>query len=130
MIGTVVTDLIETTRANLERLGPETIDDVRRAGATIVRMSPGVFAEHEALKRFLKKHLYTHEKKLEMTREAERIIRELFEIYFANAAVMPAEFARRAAGDAAMRARAVADYIAGMTDRYAIAEHERLGGRA
>jgi dGTPase len=130
MIGTVVTDLIETTRTNLGRLRPQSIDDVRRAGEPIVRMSSGLHDRHEALKRFLKQHLYTHEKKLEMTREAGRIVRELFEIYTANVNAMPGEFAQRAAGDPASRARAVADYIAGMTDRYAIAEHERLRRRA
>ena len=131
MIGTVVTDLIETTRANLEGLQPESIDDVRQAGKPFVAMSTDIFDQHNALKRFLKQHLYTHEKKLEMTREAGRIVRELFEIYSGDASAMPAEFAERTADrEAADRARVVADYIAGMTDRFAIAEHRRLTGRA
>ncbi|MBT8109048.1 MAG: deoxyguanosinetriphosphate triphosphohydrolase [Gammaproteobacteria bacterium] len=128
MIGAVVTDLIETTRARLEKFGPASIDDVRRAGEPIVTMSAELFAEHNALKQFLKQHLYTHEKKLRMTRSAQRIVRELFAAYTADPKALPQEFAVPASeGNDNDRARTVADYIAGMTDRFAIAEHERLG---
>ncbi len=127
MIGTVVTDLVENTRANIEALGPESIDDVRKAGKALVGFSDKVYEQHVSLKRFLQKHLYSHEKKLEMTRRAQRIVRELFDLYSADASLLPAEFAERAEGrDQPGRARVVADYVAGMTDRYAIAEHERL----
>ncbi len=127
MIGRVVTDLIETTRANIEQASPGSIDDVRRAGRVLVSFSAGVDAQHAALKRFLYKHLYSHEKKLEMTDRAQRIIRELFDLYSSDTKHLPDEFAGRAAGlDDSGRARVVADYIAGMTDRFAIAEHERL----
>jgi dGTPase len=128
MIGTVVTDLIETTRANLERVKPQSIDDVRLAGAPIVGMSADLFKQHNALKQFLKQHLYMHEKKLEMTHAAQRIVRGLFATYTADVTALPPEFAAQAGdGDETGRARAIADYIAGMTDRFAIAEHERLG---
>ena len=131
MIGTVVTDVIETTRTNLQRYRPASIDDVRQAGMPLVAMSEAVGGQHRALKGFLKEHLYTHEKKLEMTRVAQQIVKALFEAYSADPAMMPPEYAApAAAGDDAERARVVADYIAGMTDRFAIAEHERLGGRA
>ena len=127
MIGTVVTDLVENTRANVEALGPASIDDVRKAGRALVAFSDEVYEQHVALKQFLQKHLYSHEKKLEMTRRAQRIVRELFDLYSADIGLLPAEFAGRAEGkDEAGRARVVADYVAGMTDRYAIAEHERL----
>jgi dGTPase len=126
MIGKVVSDLIETTSANIEALGPETISDVRAAGGPLVQMSEDVHEEHTSLKRFLNRHLYRHEKKLEMTHRAQAIVRELFELYTHDVSEMPDEFARRAGGrDEAARARVVADYIAGMTDRYAIAEHGR-----
>ena len=83
--------------------------------------------QDSSLKRFLNRHLYRHEKKLEMTRRAQRIVRELFDLYLGNVSLLPAEFAARAEGrDDEGRARVVADYVAGMTDRYAIAEHERL----
>ena len=127
MIGTVVTDLIENTRANLETAKPRSIDDVRQAGRVLVAMSDEVFQQHRALKRFLQQHLYSHEQKLEMTRKTQAIVAELFERFTADVQLMPKQFAEAAGGeDAAGRARIVADYIAGMTDRYAIAEHERI----
>lgn len=127
MINTVVTDLIETTRRNIDAARPVSIDDVRKAGKTLVAMSPDIHAQHVALKQFLNRHLYRHEKKLDMTQKAQTIIRELFELYMSDVSKMPAEFSAKASvGDAAGRARVVADYVAGMTDRFAIAEHERL----
>ena len=127
MIGAVVTDLIETTRANIATAMPQSIDDVRKQGKALVAFSDEVYEQHIALKRFLQKHLYSHEKKLEMTKRAQTIIRELFELYWANVQLLPDEFAERAANEGEPgRARVVADYVAGMTDRYAIAEHERL----
>jgi dGTPase len=82
-----------------------------------------------SLKRFLNKHLYRHEQKLEMTRRAQAIVQDLFNAYSGDVRLMPQEFAERAASlDQTMRARVIADYIAGMTDRYAIAAHEELAG--
>ena len=131
MIGTVVTDLIETSRARIEANKPSSIDDVRRAGEPLVAMSPELHEQHLALKRFLKIHLYSHERKLAMETRADRIVRELFEAYTTDTQRLPAEFAASAAPLAEVgRARVVADYIAGMTDRFAIAEHERLCGGA
>jgi dGTPase len=127
MIGTVVTDLVETSRANIAAAAPTTIDEVRKAGKPLVSFSDKIYEQHVALKRFLNEHLYSHEQKLEMTRRAQEIIRELFEFYMQDIDKLPDEFTRAAAGqDGAGRARVVADYVAGMTDRYAIAEHERL----
>lgn len=127
MIGTVVTDLIETTRANIEDAAPRSIEDVRRAGKVLVAFSPATHEQHVALKRFLHQHLYSHEKKLEMTERAQRTIRELFRLYTSDTSALPDEFAEQARGRSeAGQARVVADYIAGMTDRYAIAEHARL----
>ena len=131
MIGTVVNDLIDTTRQNLEAAGVRSIDDVRAAGKPLVSLSDDVLAQHLALKKFLNRHLYRHEQKLDMTRKAQAIVRDLFELYTGNLQQMPAEFADRAMPlDEAGRARVVADYIAGMTDRYAMAEHEKRIGNA
>lgn len=127
MIGTVVTNLVENTKANIDAAGPASIDDVRKAGRTLVALSPEVTEQHVSLKRFLHQHLYSHEKKLEMTRRAQTIVRELFDFYIVDPGRLPQEFAARAVGEeSAIQARVVADYIAGMTDRYAISEHERL----
>ncbi|MDH3338161.1 MAG: deoxyguanosinetriphosphate triphosphohydrolase [Gammaproteobacteria bacterium] len=129
MIGTVVTDLIETTQGKIDALGPQSIDDIRRAGKPLVAMSDEIHEQHVLLKRFLSRFLYSHEQKLEMTRRAQTIIRELFELYASDVQNMPTEFAERAAReDEADRARIIADYVAGMTDRYAISEHRRLIG--
>ncbi len=127
MIGAVVTDLIETTRANLESEQPGSIDDVRKADKVLVAMSDDILEQHRSLKRFLHKHLYSHEQKLEMTARVQGIVSDLFEMFLNDAELMPPQFASAAGqADSAGRARVVADYIAGMTDRYAIAEHERL----
>jgi len=129
MIETVVTDLIENTRRNLQADPPRSIEDVRKAPRPLLLLSDAIYAQHTELKRFLNKHLYSHEKKLAMTEQAQRIVRELFAAYNEEPQRMPAEFAARAsAADRAGQARVVADYIAGMTDRYAIAEHERVTG--
>ncbi len=129
MIDSVVTDLIETTERNIEASAPATIEDVRNAGRRLVGFSPGVDADHLALKRFLHEHLYGHERKLATMRRVQRVLEDLFAHYMSRTESMPAEFAD--AADAVpedRRARVVADYIAGMTDRFALAEHERLTG--
>ena len=129
MIGTVVTDLIEETRRNIEQLAPASIDDVRAAGKPLVSMSEPVYKQHVALKRFLNRHLYRHEKKIAMEQKVQLIIEELFAAYMNDVRLMPAEFGDAAAGlDKPQGARIVADYIAGMTDRYAIAAHESIAG--
>ena len=90
-------------------------------------MSEDIHAQHLSLKRFLHRHLYGHEQKLEMTRRAQGIVRDLFNAYTADVRCMSPDFAAQAEGlDGAARARVIADYIAGMTDRYAIAAHEAL----
>ena len=127
MIGTVVTDMIEETQRRIEASGVASIDDVRNADEPLVMMSPDIYEQHVSLKRFLNKHLYSHEQKLEMTRRAQAMVRELFEAYSDDPFLMPQQFAEKAASlDGADRARVIADYIAGMTDRYAIAAHEGL----
>ena len=129
MIGTVVTDLIEETQRQLDAIGVRSIDDVREAGKPLVNMSPEIYEQHVALKRFLHRHLYSHEQKLEMTRRAQRIIEDLFAAYSGDPSLMPAEFGDRAASlGENERARLIADYIAGMTDRFAIKAHEALSG--
>ena len=129
MIGTVVTDLIEETKRRIDEAGITSIEDVRSADGPLVNMSPPAYEQHLSLKRFLNKHLYRHEQKLEMTRRAQLIVEELFNAYSADVTLMPRQFSDRAASlDGADRARVIADYIAGMTDRYAIAAHEGLAG--
>lgn len=131
MINYVVTDLIETTATAIATAQPADIDAVRGHSRPLVGFSEAVAAEHRALKRFLLDRVYRHYRVLRMTNKADKVIRLLFDAFFERAELMPPEH-RDAARDTearvgvAGRARAVADYIAGMTDRYAIIEYERL----
>jgi dGTPase len=129
MINKVVTDLIDNTARRLESLAPRSIDDVRAQQGPVVVLSDDVLEDHKALKLFLNQHLYRHAQVREMTDKAKLMIEVLFERYWSKPAQMPQEFTGRATADGAsetIRARVIADYIAGMTDRFAIAEHERL----
>jgi dGTPase len=131
MINFVVTDLIKTTQSRLDEAKPRSIDDVRRRSKPLVALSDTVRAEHDELKAFLRERVYRHYKVLRMTTKARRVLKELFEAFFEDAHLMPSEHleaALRGEKDDGIsgRARAVADYVAGMTDRYAILEHRRL----
>ncbi len=129
MIGFVVTDLIEHSARLIGGLDLQSIDDVRAAGTPLVRMSDEVAEQHLEMKRFLHKHLYSHEKKIQTEQDAQRMLETLFEAYMKDTSAMPQKFANQAASsDEHGRARVVADYIAGMTDRYAMAEYEKLEG--
>ena len=129
MINTVVTDLINQTQTNLDAAKPNSIDGVRKHGTALVTMSDEVYEQHAGLKRFLNTHLYRHEQKLEMTAKVQAVLRELFSIFIGDAEKMPQQFSVAAKSqDENGKARVVADYIAGMTDRFALAEHERIAG--
>lgn len=127
MINFVVSDLIETTRSRIADLQPRTVDDIRSADQPVVAFSEEVHAQHQGLKRCLMANLYRHEKVREMTDRASTMVRSLFAAYMRTAEEMPAEFATAARrADEPGRARIVADYVAGMTDRFAISEYQRL----
>jgi dGTPase len=133
MINEVVTDLIESTAARLSQAQPGSIDDVRRHDQPLVVFSERVAAEHQELKTFLRQHLYDHYLVRATRLRALRTVKALFEVYFEDVRLLPeehrltAERAQESAG-AAGRARSVADYVAGMTDRYAMLEYGRLFG--
>jgi dGTPase len=131
MINDIVVDLIESTSARLKDAAPRDIDAVRVLGEGLVEMSEAKRAEHLQLKQFLRDQLYRHFRVQRMTRKARTVVQQMFEAFMDDLLLMPDEHrlsAQRmeAEGGAAGRARAVADYVAGMTDRYAISEHERL----
>ncbi|MGB7814801.1 MAG: deoxyguanosinetriphosphate triphosphohydrolase [Methylotenera sp.] len=122
MINMLVVDLCAQSAKNIANLNPQSIQDVRQA-PYLVNFSEDMAAKNHALKQFLRKNLYLHYKVNRMSAKAERIIRELFTVFFGDIGLMPHEFQQHAKAD---KARAVADYIAGMTDRFAIREHRRL----
>ncbi|HEY2807892.1 MAG TPA: deoxyguanosinetriphosphate triphosphohydrolase [Steroidobacteraceae bacterium] len=131
MINYVVSDFIHATRAQLELVQPRSIDAVRLHSKPLATLSPGCFEEHLELKTFLREHVYRHYKVLRMTSKARRVLQQLFDALFEDVSLMPTEHRDHAlrgeqSSGIAGRARAVADYIAGMTDRYAILEHRRL----
>lgn len=122
MINILVVDLCQTSAQNIAQLNPKNIQDIRQA-PYLIAFSPAVTQQNLALKQFLRKNLYHHYKVNRMSAKAMRIIRELFDTFFSNPDLMPPEHQIYAQLD---KARAVADYIAGMTDRFAIREHRRL----
>ena len=131
MIDHLVTDLIESTTARLRESGVASIQEVRTQRQFLIGFSEETARANQELKSFLREHLYRHYKVRRMTAKARRVVRELFDAFFADPALMPDEHRasgtrREAVQGPAGRARAVADYIAGMTDRYAILEHRRL----
>jgi dGTPase len=127
MINRVVTDLIENTQAAIARAQPESIEDIRSQPGPLVSFTEAVSVEHRELKRFLNDNMYRHPTVKSMQDKAREMVRVLFDQYMSNPLQMPNEFSSRAGqGDASVKARVVADYIAGMTDRFAIAEYERL----
>jgi dGTPase len=134
MINRLVTDLIETTRARLAQAGIATIDDVRRSSAPLVGFSDNVRAEHLELKQFLRRNLYAHERVRRVTDEAMEIVKDLFGTFMQDNSLLPPQYREKLQGEAdqspAHHARVVADYVAGMTDRYAYREHNRLGAAA
>ncbi|HUW76333.1 MAG TPA: deoxyguanosinetriphosphate triphosphohydrolase, partial [Gallionella sp.] len=122
MIGALVTDLIRQSESNIDSHSPATLDDVRSAPA-LIAYSAEMNEQQRTLKNFLRIHLYRHYRVLRMSTKARRIISDLFGIFMADSRLLPPQFQSQAEHD---RARAVADYIAGMTDRYAIREHRRI----
>ncbi|MEX0960780.1 MAG: deoxyguanosinetriphosphate triphosphohydrolase [Burkholderiales bacterium] len=122
MIDTLVSDLTRTSQALISQHGPASVENVR-AAPPLVGFSADIQAEQQELKAFLRKNLYQHYQVARMSNKARRIVRELFEAFLQEVRLLPPEFQARATEDAP---RAIADYVAGMTDRYAIREHARL----
>ncbi|HSJ80904.1 MAG TPA: deoxyguanosinetriphosphate triphosphohydrolase, partial [Thiobacillus sp.] len=122
IINTLVLDLVNTTRINIENSGVQTLDEVR-AAPPLAAFSPALLDEHRELKRFLMHHLYRHFKVARMSSKAGRIITDLYTAFIGDARLLPPE---HQAHESLEGARAVSDYIAGMTDRYAMREHRRI----
>ncbi len=131
MINCVVTDLVDNTRESLLDAGVTHIDEVRAHAEPLIGLSESMAAEHLELKQFLRKSLYRHYRVMRMSQKARRVLSELFETFASDPGLMPDDHRENAVGLEAQhgeagRARAVADYVAGMTDRFAISEHARL----
>ena len=129
MLSAQVYDVIDATRSALEELAPPDVQVVREA-PTLVKFGDAMRVGSQELKQFLFKNLYRHPRVMETTTRAQKVVRDLFDAYTADPREMKAVSPDQdLPADAALRARAVADFIAGMTDRFATREHERLTGR-
>ena len=131
MIHRQVVDLVDATAAAVAERGPDGVDSIRAAGEPLVRFGPVMHERHLELKRFLSEHLYRHYRVHRMALKARRIVRELFEAFMADRRILPPdsqahlrELEEREGPSGA--ARGIADYVAGMTDRFAIREHARI----
>jgi len=126
MLNRFVLDLIETSTQRLREAAPADIEAVRSQAKPLVEFSTGMREQHLALKRVLRIELYEHAQVYEMAQRSQRIVTELFESFMRRPDTWPAQLAPLSS-ETLSRAQQIADYIAGMTDRYAIAEHARTG---
>jgi dGTPase len=124
LVTTLVDDLVAATGAAVAASGAATVEDVRTAGRPLVVLSPGVAASNRVLKEFLRERLYRHPRIERMKDKARRILRALYAGYLDNPRLLPEDARRR--GREEKLERTIADYVAGMTDRYANEEYRRL----
>jgi dGTPase len=122
MINELVTDLTTTSTEIIRQCDPKSIDDVRHS-REMIRFSDGMRKDATELKQFLRKNLYDHYTVKRMRFKGQKVIRDLFDAFFNNSEMLPEEYRAK---DEMERARKVADYIAGMTDRYAYKEYLKL----
>jgi dGTPase len=120
MLSDQVYDVITATRAALEKYAPTSSDEARQC-PPLVQFSSAMYEESKALKSFLFRNLYRHPQVMQTTDGARAMVQELFSVYLDKPQEMPAAYAQRSD-----MPRAVADYLAGMTDRFATREHARL----
>jgi len=127
-IGTMVNDLIAETRQRIAASGVTSVDDVRAAGQCLVGFSPGMREAERDLKRFMYANLYHHPRQLAAADAAHGIVSGLFAVYRDDPATIPEEWRERLPSEDPDRSRHIADFIAGMTDRYAVSRYRDLVG--
>jgi dGTPase len=126
LIGIEVTDAITHTAANLAELNAQTPDDVRQVGKNVATFSPELTEMNRELKAFLMQHFYRHPRLVRMSSKAHRVLSDLFLAYLSEPLQLPHEVQARIRRGHDPLQRVLCDYIAGMTDRYAILEHKKL----
>jgi len=130
MIDRMVRDVIDETTSRLSDSGARTADDIRNLRSPVVAFSETMRNHERALRQFLLERMYRHYRVNRMSSKARRIVHELFQLFLAEPDCLPSEWRAQATcgigGNDADRARVVADYLAGMTDRFALDEHRRL----
>lgn len=128
LITVMIEDVIAESHRRIDRLSPSSADDVRLADGPVVGFSADMAASDREIKRYLTTNVYRHRHVMSVMERAEKVVDRLFERYWDNEADLPQEWQAVGGGDDAARARRIADFLAGMTDRYALAEFERLFG--
>ncbi len=127
VIGRMVDDVLAESRKRLQKLKPQSVDDIRAASAPVVAFSKSMTEDLAELKSFLMQRMYRHYRVNRMTSKARRVVRELFMILLSEPECLPEPWQEKLDGQSEKEsARVIADYIAGMTDRYALDEHRRL----
>ncbi|NOX74604.1 MAG: deoxyguanosinetriphosphate triphosphohydrolase [Alphaproteobacteria bacterium] len=127
VFGVMVEDVIDESRRLIAAANPQSVADIRNGGQQLVRFSGPLFEDLKIIRAFFFKHMYRHWKVRRMRRKAAIIVREMFEIFIEDPGMLPDGWQKWAAGDdQGQRARVIADYIAGMTDRFALDEHRKL----
>ncbi len=127
VISWMIFDVVAQTRRNVEQMGIETAEDVRAASRAVVGFSPEMAKDNIALQSFLSTHMYQHKVVTAMMNRARRVVRDLFEAYSSDPSQMPEGWQEQGTSRGSSRqARQICDFIAGMTDRYALDEHKRL----
>ena len=127
MINAMVEDVLAETRRRLADTRPKTVADVRALGRPVVAFSERMAANDRTIKAFLYRNMYEHWHLNRSHSKARRVVMDLFDLLFAEPNCLPPPWRERAeTADRPVRARLVADYIAGMTDRFALDEHKRL----
>ena len=127
LIGLMVDDVLTETRSRLDAAQPDSAEAVRKADREMVAFSPSMLDALAGLRRHLFANMYRHYKVNRAMAQAERVVHELFSLFLEDPGLLPTHY-RQQAGEAGSKqqARLVSDYIAGMTDRYAVEEHKRL----
>ncbi|MBP7602647.1 MAG: deoxyguanosinetriphosphate triphosphohydrolase [Spirochaetes bacterium] len=124
IIDLLVSDLIDATRSTIESMGIRTYDDIRAASCKAVGFSGEIERANRELKEFLRKNLYRHYRVVRMSIKAQKVINDLFTLYFEHPNALPESYFNRIESDGLRQT--ISDYIAGMTDRYALEEHQKL----
>ncbi len=130
VVGLMIDDVLETTKRNLSSLRPQCANDIRRAKQAVVSFSPEMAKNIRVVHEFLQANMYTHPSVNQSRTKARQIVRDLFELFLGKPENLPPAWCAQVklCPDEGTKARTIADYVAGMTDRYAIKEHRRLFG--
>ena len=127
VISAMVGDVLTQSRRNIAKLHPSSADEVRKLGEPLIVFSAQMRENDRILKQFLTAHMYRHPKVMEVMTKAQRIVKDLFEAYMNDENLLPAEWrGDHPRSDTAYYARQVCDFLAGMTDNFALEQHRRL----